>query len=90
MKMIRRSAHETSNTTVYAKTQRRLHLHSSKKDKNLVSHSTVEDKSSITSDQHRETTRKTSRKTLSDSARKIRIIKKKSKVVITTSHHNIF
>ncbi len=88
--MIRRSTHETFDTIVYAKTQRRLHLHSLHEDKNLDSHFTVEDKKSIAADQHRETTRKTSRKTLSAFARKIRKIKKKSTVIITASHRNIF
>jgi hypothetical protein len=88
--MIKRSTHETSDATVYTKIQRRLHLHSSHEDKSLDFHFTIEDKKSIATNQHRETTRKTSRKTFSASARKIRKIKKKSTIIITTNHRNIF
>ncbi len=83
--MIRRFAHETSDTTVYAEIQRRLQLHSSKNDKSIDFHSTVEDKRSYTVNKKRRTARKTSRKTSS----KDKFIKK-LKIVISTSHRNIF
>jgi hypothetical protein len=63
--MIRRSTHEIFDTIVYAKTQKRFRLHSSKNDKNIDTHFIVEDKKSYTAKTKRETARKASRKTLS-------------------------
>ncbi len=83
--MTRRFAHETFDTIVYAEIQRRFQLHSSKDDKSIDLHSTVEDKRSYTVNKKRKTARKTLRKTSS----KDKFIKK-LKVVISTSHRNIF
>jgi hypothetical protein len=83
--MIRRFVHETSDTTVYAEIQRRLQLHSSKDDKSIDFHFIVEDKKSYTVNKKRKIARKISRKTIS----KDQFIKK-LKIVISTSHRNIF
>ncbi len=63
--MTRRSTHEILDTIAYAETQRRLRLHSSKKDKKLAVRSQIEDKDSYIENNNRETIRKTSRKIIS-------------------------